>query len=67
MTTDRAIRLAVDALERERHTVAVSANLRRLGVDTPATQQAGKRYDELTEAIGIIEQLATRPVQTRML
>lgn len=32
-----------------------------------ATQQAGTRYDELTEAIQIIEQLANRPVQTRML
>ena len=67
MTTDRAIRLAVLALEAERHTVAVNANLRRISVDTPATQQAGARYDELTEAIAIIEQLAARPVQTRML
>ena len=67
MTTARAIRLAIEALETQRRTVAVNANLRRLGVDTPATQQAGTRYDELTEAIQIIEQLAARPVQTRML
>lgn len=67
MTTARAIRLAIEALEAQRRTVAVNANLRTFGVDTPATQQAGKRYDELTEAIAIIEQLAARPVQTRML
>lgn len=67
MTTARAIRMAVEALEAQRRTVAVNANLRRIGIDTPATQQAGARYDELTEAITIIEQLATRPVQTRML
>lgn len=68
MTTARAIRLAVEALEAQRRTHAPTANLRRMaGVDTPATQQAGARYDELTEAITIIEQLATRPVQTRML
>lgn len=66
MTRERAIKLAVAALQAERRTVAVNANLRRLGVDTPATQQAGVRYAELTEAITIIEQLAVRPVQTRM-
>lgn len=67
MTTARAIRVAVEALEAQRRSVAVNANLHRLGVDTPATQQAGTRYDELTEAIAIIEELAARPVQKRIL
>lgn len=66
MTTVRAIRLTIEALTAQRHIVAPTAHMRALGIDAPATRIAGRRYDELTEAIAIIEQLATRPVQTRI-
>ena len=66
MTTARAIRLAVEALMAQRHIVAPTAHMRALGIDAPATRIAGRRYDDLTEAIQIIERLAAGPVQTRL-
>ncbi len=67
MTRDRAIKLAVEALKAERHTHAPSANMLKLaGIDSPATRNAARRYDELTEAIDELQR-PPEPVQTRML
>ncbi len=63
MTRDRAITLAIAALEKEIKALAVQANLEDMyhsGI--PACVQASQRRKELREAIAVLRE----PVQVRM-
>lgn len=56
MTHAQALRLAQDALRRERQRIAVQANLYAAGCDTPGTRAAAKHYNDLTTAITLLAQ-----------
>jgi hypothetical protein len=57
MEMKKAIKLAIEALERERQTLAWDANaFRAYGAGSPSMEKRAKKYDELTEAIRMLKE-----------
>ena len=56
MNHARALRVALTAMRAEKQRLAVQANLFKAGCDTPGTRTAAKRYQDLNEAIALLEQ-----------
>lgn len=56
MNHARAIHIAMTAMRAEKQRLAVQANLFKAGCDTPGTRTAAKRYQDLNEAIALLEQ-----------
>lgn len=58
MTKNKAIKLAIEALKKYRHTFSVEHNLHtKMDIKTPITRRHHKKYKELTEAINVLEAL----------
>ncbi len=56
MKHQQAIKLAIQAMQREIHSLAVNANLHDMhGADAPACVQASKRRRELIEALALLQ------------
>lgn len=49
-----ALKLAIDALRKQRSKVAFNANLYKKGVVTPRTEADAKTYQRLTDAISVL-------------
>ena len=56
MKYTRAIHIALTAMRAEKQRLAVQTNLFKAGCDTPGTRTAAKRYQDLHEAIAVLEQ-----------
>ncbi len=50
MTHSRALRIALDAIDKEKRRFAVDANIFKLGVGGVSAARAAKRYAELEHA-----------------
>ena len=56
METKKAIKLAIEALKKERHTIAFDANtFKAYGHGSPSMERNAKRFDEINEAIQVLE------------
>jgi hypothetical protein len=59
ITRNKALRMAIEALESQRHAVAVDANLHDVyGADYPAAVSASKKRTEIEQAIEIIKAIS---------
>jgi hypothetical protein len=57
MEMKKAIKLAIEALEREKQTLAWDANaFRAYGCGSPSMEKRAKKYDEITEAIRLLKE-----------
>lgn len=53
---NKAYKVAIEALKKQRHRYAFDANLFKLGMaDYPHARKCAKEYDRLTEAIKALE------------
>ena len=59
----KALRVAIESMERECRRYVVDANLRRFGLDSPGSRNAAKRLTLLAQAIEFLEELLTDATQ----
>jgi hypothetical protein len=58
MEKKKAIKLAIEAMEKERQTLAWDANaVKAYGSGSPAMEKRAKKHDELTEAIRLLKEV----------
>lgn len=63
MTRGKAIRVAIEAMQREIRRLSVDANLHEAyGLDSPTAVSASKKRAELRDAILILEQKSQNPM-----